>query len=304
MADSYDKKISAKRATNSGLALTPRRAKQIEVANKDADRMEDAKRLIHALADEWELGEPLSYLADLKYKKTFEALVSGVRGNRYWTMDAGNDIGDTSEFALEWAKQVLANGNTDRDTATKLRQLEQHVRLANIEGFYPTPKEVQDIMMLTLSVTDNAIIWEPNAGAGDLAQGIKERFPTAMIDCCEVNYSLRNLLKLKGFRLVGDDMLVHEGEYDAIVMNPPFERGMDMTMVRHAYDQLKAGGKLISVLSEGVFSRQDNKSKQFREWLETVNGYSVKLPEKSFASSGTNVSARVVFIEKLSIVSS
>jgi hypothetical protein len=91
------------------------------------------------------------------------------------------------------------------------------------------------------------------------------------------------------------------GEYDRIVMNPPFEKGADIDHVRLAYDLLKPGGKLVAVMGEGPFFRSDNKAKEFRDWLATV-GTSETLPENSFKGKDsfrqTGVNTRLVEIEK------
>ncbi len=71
------------------------------------------------------------------------------------------------------------------------------------------------------------------------------------------------MLTAKGF---GDivsygDFLEHRGEYDRVLMNPPFEHGQDMDHVRHAYELLASGGRIVSIvcdrgdryLSTGVF---------------------------------------------------
>jgi len=96
------------------------------------------------------------------------------------------------------------------------------------------------------------------------------------------------------------------------VMNPPFERGADIDHVRKAYAMLRHGvvrdgdqararpaGRLVAIMSEGPFFRDDAKSQQFREWLQEVGGTSQKLPAKSFNSSErpTGVSSRVVVID-------
>jgi hypothetical protein len=52
-------------------------------------------------------------------------------------------------------------------------------------------------------------------------------------------------------------------------MNPPFEKGQDIEHVRHAYDQLKPGGRVVAIMSEGPFFRSDKKATEFRDWLES-----------------------------------
>jgi len=84
--------------------------------------------------------------------------------------------------------------------------------------------------------------------------------------------------------------------FDFVIMNPPFEELQDVDHVQHAYKMLSNGGTLVSIMSESPFFRNDTKSKNFREWLELVGGYSEKLPEGSFKESGTGVNCRLVVI--------
>jgi hypothetical protein len=88
--------------------------------------------------------------------------------------------------------------------------------------------------------------------------------------------------------------------YDVVLMNPPFEDGQDGDHVRRAYEFLKPGGKVVAITGEGIFGRSDKKSQAFRDWLESVEGTSEKLPEGSFKSAfrPTGVNTRMVVIDK------
>lgn len=93
-----------------------------------------------------------------------------------------------------------------------------------------------------------------------------------------------------------------EGKYDRIIMNPPFSNRRDAEHVRHAFELLRPGGRLVAIMGEGVFFGQDKKAADFREWLEQVGGTDEKLPEGSFMDPSlpvnTGVSARMVVIDK------
>jgi 16S rRNA G1207 methylase RsmC len=62
-------------------------------------------------------------------------------------------------------------------------------------------------------------------------------------------------------------------------MNPPFSNGQDIDHVRHAFDLLADGGRLIAIMSEGTFYRSDKKAVNFRAWLDEHSGTSERLPE-------------------------
>ncbi len=90
--------------------------------------------------------------------------------------------------------------------------------------------------------------------------------------------------------------------YDRILMNPPFSDRRDAEHVKHAYDLLNPGGRLVAIMGEGVFFGQDKKAQDFREWLEKVGGTDEKLAEGTFMDPtlpvNTGVNARMVVIEK------
>ena len=92
----------------------------------------------------------------------------------------------------------------------------------------------------------------------------------------------------------------NDKKFKRIYMNPPFENLQDIYHVQHAYKFLSDDGIMVSVMAESAFFREDKKSIAFREWFTGygVIGYSEKLPEGAFKSSGTMVNARLVVIKK------
>ena len=98
------------------------------------------------------------------------------------------------------------------------------------------------------------------------------------ITAIEVNRTLEPVLSAKGHDVVFSDFLEHQGQYDRILMNPPFEGGSDIDHVMHAFDCLKPGGRLVSIMSEGPFFRSDKTSKGFRAWHSTAMAKSIELP--------------------------
>jgi hypothetical protein len=90
--------------------------------------------------------------------------------------------------------------------------------------------------------------------------------------------------------------------YDRIIMNPPFSKRRDAEHVRHAYELLRPGGRIVAIMGEGVFFGSDAKAQEFREWLESVGGTSEKLEAGSFMDASlpvnTGVNARMVVIDK------
>ena len=92
------------------------------------------------------------------------------------------------------------------------------------------------------------------------------------------------------------------GQYDRIVMNPPFSEGRDIQHVRHAYELLKPGGRLVAIMGESAFTNQSRRATEFREWLEEIGGTDEKLAEGTFMDASlpvnTGANARMVVIQK------
>ncbi|MDG4721142.1 LPD38 domain-containing protein [Thalassospira aquimaris] len=168
----------------------------------------------------------------------------------------------------------------------------------NIPGYFPTPRKLVERMIDEASIEDGMTVLEPSAGKGSIADNIREI--TSSVDVVEPVSSLRDILEAKGHNIVASDFLDFTGKYDRILMNPPFEKRQDVEHVRHAYEQLAPGGRMVAIMSEGPFFGSDKKAVEFREWLESVGGVSEKNPDGSFKDSdrSTGVATRMVTIDK------
>lgn len=199
---------------------------------------------------------------------------------------------------------TLTQGKTEKSPEQKrqdsIAAMEREMVGRKIDGYFPTPRATVDKLLEAAEIEPGMSVLEPSAGKGNIADVIKETAPEADLETVEYQSSLSRILEAKGHKVVGNDFLKHQGQYDRIVMNPPFEQYQDVEHVKHAYDLLKPGGRLVAVMSEGPFFRSDKKGQAFRDWLEEVGGTSEKLPEGSFKSSErpTGVATRMVVIDK------
>jgi len=171
-----------------------------------------------------------------------------------------------------------------------------------LPGFFPTPRSVALEMLDLLELQNGQTLLEPSCGKGDLLDVLRETQVELQIHAIEQNWTLADVLTAKGYEVEFGDFLEHRGVYDRIVMNPPFEQSLDIEHVQHAFSQLAPGGRLVSVMSEGPFFRNDKKAIAFRHWLEQVEGSSQSLPEGAFAGKDafrqTSVRTRLVIIDK------
>jgi protein-L-isoaspartate O-methyltransferase len=156
-----------------------------------------------------------------------------------------------------------------------VKEIERELVGARIPGFFPTPKTLAKRMVELADVGPGELWLEPSAGSGNLAEAIGEA--GANVVCVEYNFTLCRLLRAKGFeRVHNEDFLkcsvaLGGDDYAGAIMNPPFENGQDIEHVRHAYNQIRNGGVLVAIMSNGPFFRQDKQAAEFRAWLETVN---------------------------------
>jgi predicted RNA methylase len=182
-------------------------------------------------------------------------------------------------------------------------QIEQIMETGNLiviqDSFFQTPRPVVDAMLALVPIPDKGLILEPSAGVGAIADVLAEHVRRERIICVEAQPQRADVLRRKGYEVAQLDFLDFcDGPYARVFMNPPFERGQDAAHVRHAYDLLSKDGILVAVMAEGVFFRQDKSSVAFREWFHGIGGYAEELPDRSFASSGTDVCARLVVMDK------
>ncbi len=173
--------------------------------------------------------------------------------------------------------------------------------------FFETPWALVGRMVALARIEPHDLVLEPSAGRGRIVRGLLTKTTrVTAIDIDEQNIqALRSLAGrlAPAMEVVQADFIAwasvsREPHFDAVVMNPPFTQGQDIGHVMVAYHELRPGGRLVAVMSEAPFFRQDMKAKVFRDWLENNQGTSERLPEATFKESGTKVSTRLVIIDR------
>lgn len=178
-------------------------------------------------------------------------------------------------------------------------------------GFFPTSAElskrlVAELALLPLSgvgALEGMRVLEPSAGDGDIVEAMLFA-GAAEVVVCEIDDKQRAALYSMNRRVAvaaGDffDMPLLPA-FDAVGMNPPFAKdpnGHDaIDHVSRAFRFLKPGGRLASILPSGVRYREDRKHTAFRDWIDSIDGTMVDLPDGSFKAAGTNVSTVLVTV--------
>lgn len=282
---------------------TPKRNREYQSRMHDFRNMERLQRALRALADARENDSLPCALTTFVTKDEIGRMVrkSTTGGGGYYAVIEADDYADTTVAAR--ILQGMIEGNpeqrAERERLRKIDALEAEIKLSSIPGYFPTQPAVVSIILQRAHIEDGMHVLEPEAGSGNIADTIRREHPGAFIDVCEVNLRLRELLDLKGHRLVASDFLEFSaGTYERICMNPPFENGAAMEHCRHAYEMLANDGILVSVMEPGFEFRKDRKSTEFREWLESVNATVEDLPDGSFKASGTGVSTKLLTIKR------
>ena len=169
-----------------------------------------------------------------------------------------------------------------------------------ITGFnlFQTPRPVAARMaaLIRERIGDGARILEPSAGLGRLIEPFDQDALRARWVAVEnAGECYRALVKaLRGATVHERDFLETSavdlgGEFDAVIMNPPFKQGRDVKHIRHALDMLKPGGRLVSLCYNGT--RQN-------EQLRPMAGHWEVLPDNSFRDEGTAASVALLVIDK------
>lgn len=275
-------------------------------ARKELERLLKSNQEMLPVGDHLQAVDTLVKAADKKKKQGDKDINTRlIKARVDWAMRLSSIFGGCMPTLDEYRKLLVdflkLGGHVEGKTLDrKIKEMELELVGRDIPGYFPTPKPVVEKMLEKADIQPGMKVLEPSAGKGNIADAIKDKHPDADLEVVEYEGALRKVLEAKGHKLVGVDFLQHKDEYDRIVMNPPFEKGQDIDHVRHAYELLKPGGRLVAIMSEGAFSRGDKKATAFREWLEQVGGTSEKLPEGSFKSSErpTGVATRLVVIDK------
>lgn len=277
MQESVDNKMNPATASQN---LTPRRVRVIESMRQDGEKLEKIQAILRGIAEDLECGrEPL---VNAKSKKDVES----------WLY--------TKPEGLE---RYLTKPSEEEIRNRELRKIEMDLVGRKIPGFFPTPKNViERVFELADIKGDSPLILEPSAGRGCILDYIRERIPHAGFLFYEINTDLVKILELKGWNCHESDFLDSKPiVVDYTLMNPPFEKFADIHHVRHAYKFLKTGGRLVSIMSEGIFFRNNKICEGFREFIKTC-GYSEKLDTGSFKGVGsfrqTGVNCRIVVLDK------
>ncbi len=303
IADGMDSTIADKLRPSSQ-NWTPKRGREEASRRHEGRNLKDAQRALRLLADLHASGDCPPELLGVKTKKDVIELTRtrvGAGGGYYDHIDTGELSSKLPAAAI--LRSMLRSEMSPADRAAEnernrvagIQQKIDALRGARIEGFFPTPSPIVAMMLGYADISPGQTVLEPSAGIGSIADSALSL--GADVQCVEIRPSLCEILRLKGHKVEQADFTDFSGQFDRILMNPPFERGADCSHVRHAFSLLKPGGKLVALMADSSAFRNG-----FSDWLETVHSESWQLPAGSFncieSFNRTGVNVRIVIIDK------
>lgn len=179
---------------------------------------------------------------------------------------------------------------TPEDVQAMRESLKAGIQTVSAPQLFPTPPDVAAYMAELLDPQPGERIGELSAGTGNLIKATLAACP----DCSMVAVEIAPAL-VSGLKTSFPQIAVHQadflqcngdlGKFDKIILNPPFEKGVDIKHIRHAQTFLNPGGKLVSLCANGP--RQQEAFKGEADHWE-------QLPEGSFKVQGTGVNVALV----------
>lgn len=166
--------------------------------------------------------------------------------------------------------------------------------------FFATPFDLADELVKLANIEEGDSVLEPSAGQGAIIEAIQRTGVGCFITAIELMETNSMILTKKGIVNKNIDFLALEPteKFHKIVANPPFSRNQDVDHIRHMYEFLNKGGRLVSIASCHWMSCNNKKETEFREWLSTVGAEVIEIEKGRFKESGTMVGGCIVVINK------
>ena len=205
-----------------------------------------------------------------------------------------------------WDRRQKAHVTTEPNAADALDSVLAvgEVITAQNMGFFETTGTALR-MLCDAGDVEGKTVLEPSAGSGNVVRYCQASDAKAVIAVELQARFFGDLLALCGSQstFCPDDFLDiskpdNPTYFDRVVMNPPFARKADIRHVLHAFEFLRPGGKLASIMSAGVMFRSDRETSAFRTKVAACNGDIQSLPSGSFKTSGTGVETALVTMWK------
>ena len=218
------------------------------------------------------------------------AVTCPARGVRLRRFSNGNGHLFLEPYALQDVNLALAEyyGEVLPDcSAAKPDQQRPGTEVWKDLQYYPTPAAVVERVLGDVHVRQGERVLEPSYGCGRFLDALRAKGADSV--GIEVDPGRAAVARAKGHRVQLANFLetVPTGDFDRVVMNPPFYGRHYAKHVEHALKFLKAGGTLTAILP--ATARYDH---------GLLDGRWHNLPVGSFSESGTNINATVLAVRR------
>lgn len=175
--------------------------------------------------------------------------------------------------------------------------LKAGIQVVSAPQLFPTPPEIAAAMVALAEIEPDHRVLEPSAGTGNILRAIGDGPDKVAV---EINAALVQRLAVcgvSGLKVVQADFLECNGElgqFDRIIMNPPFApSAADIKHIKHAFDMLKPGGRLVAICANGP-----RQQAELKPLVEECGGMWKPLPADTFKSEGTGVNTVLLSLER------
>jgi protein-L-isoaspartate O-methyltransferase len=173
-------------------------------------------------------------------------------------------------------------------------QLRRGVQVVSAPQLFITPAPLAAEMVELAELEPDNTVLEPSAGTGALVQAIRAAGTAVAMTAVEINGELVERLSLQGVNVRRGDFLELAdglGQFDRVVMNPPFAGGQDIQHIVRAFELLRPGGRLVGICADGP-----RQTKALHPLTLRCSGLWRPLPARIFA--GTDVRAVLLTLTK------
>jgi predicted RNA methylase len=177
------------------------------------------------------------------------------------------------------------------------------------QAFY-TPTALADRVAAAANLKRGQRVLEPSVGGGALVLAAA-KVAAVRVDAFDIDPSVAAKIEVvRGAAAnAGTLILVQVGDflevvpdpiYDAVLMNPPFQKEQDMQHVAHAWEFVKPGGSLVAVMGAGPSGWRESRSKRAVAFRALVSAAAsnevVEVPRGTFED--TDVATVMLILHK------
>ena len=232
--------------------------------------------------------------ADVAQARAEGRLIETETGVGFYLHDRTPDT-DTPAAAADTA--AAETTTTDKDATAETvelmrERLREGVQVVVAPLLYPTPAPIAEHMVRLAAIEPGMHVLEPSAGTGALLDAVRRNTQDVVTTAVELDAQLAARLRLHSDDVRQADFLQcgpELGKFHRVLMNPPFNGGVDIAHIKHAYSMLTPRGVLVAICADGP-----RQNAQLRPLAESTGGCWETLPAGSFLHAGTNVNTALL----------